>query len=206
MTRQSPPNVPSSHFFQKHKSHNDSYITPKEGFDNAFGGQAWSTIKMTNDLLETRVYTSIFEIFSIGDAGGFIEDDNLIFEVKGDVHYKILTFGHDKIDNRYTKFYIQFTSDGQPGSITFELSYYGIQFDKNIKVLFYSRVVKGRETTDFNHNIFYVSDVQDNHQILYFENLIMNGNKIKGLGDPVSDTDVTNKKYVDIAIADKASK
>ena len=26
------------------------------------------------------------------------------------------------------------------------------------------------------------------------------------LGDPVSDTDATNKKYVDIAIADKASK
>ena len=168
---------------------------------------------MTNDRLPQGTYTSIFEIFSIGEAGGFLTDDTLIFNVSGDSHYKMITFGHDKIDNQHTKAYIQFTSDGQLGEITFQIRYYGVEFDKNIRFLLYSRVIKGKENTDFNHNIFDISDVDDNHKILYFENLNLNSNLINGLGDPVDDADATNKKYVDdenakqdIAINDKTSK
>ena len=81
-----------------------------------------------------------------------------------------------------------------------------------MRFLFYSRVIKGKQSTSFDHTIFNVSD-DDNHKILYFENLNLNGNLIDGLGDPVDLANATNKKYVDtentkqdIAIADKASK
>ena len=111
---------------------------------------------------------------------------------------------------------IQFTTDGAAGvedGIKFQIKYFGSQYNKNIKFLFYSRVIKGKQSTSFDHTIFNVSDVQDNHTILYFENLNLNGNLIDGLGDPVHLDSATNKKYVDIensrqdiAIADKASK
>lgn len=211
-TKRSPPNIPSGHFFQNHLYHRDSLRIEKEGFDNGFGGQAWVSLKMTNDRLPQGTYTSIFEIFSIGEAGGFLTDDTLIFNVSGDSHYKMITFGHDKINNQYTKAYIQFTSDGQLDEITFQIRYYGVEFD-NIRFLLYSRVIKGKENIDFNHNILNISDVDDNHEILYFENLNLNSNLINGLGDPVADADATNKKYVDdenakqdIAINDKTSK
>ena len=58
-------------------------------------------------------------------------------------------------------------------------------------------MIKSKQSTSFNHTIFNVHDVQDNHKILYFENLILNGNLINGLGDPVDDADAVNKKYVD---------
>ena len=81
------------------------------------------------------------------------------------------------------------------------------------KFLFFSRCVKGVQKTGFDHTIFNVIDVQDNHNILCFENLNLNGNLINGLGDPIHLDSATNKKYVDtenirqdIAIADKASK
>ena len=111
---------------------------------------------------------------------------------------------------------IQFTTDGGGGSdngIKFQIKYFGSQYNKNIKFLFYSRVVKGKQSTSFNHTIFNVPNAQDNHKILYFENLNLNGNPIDGLGDPVHLDSATNKKYVDIenanqdiAIADKANK
>ena len=111
---------------------------------------------------------------------------------------------------------IQFTTDGRAGvddGIKFQIKYFGSQYNKNIKFLFYSRVIKGTQSTSFNHNIFNVSDVDNNHEILYFENLNLNGNLINGLGNPADQADAANKKYVDventkqnIAIADKASK
>ena len=85
--------------------------------------------------------------------------------------------------------------------IKFQIRYYGSQYNKNLKFLFYSRVIKGKQSTSFNHNIFNVSDVDDNHEILYFENLNMNSNLINGLGDPVDDADAANKKFVDAEIA-----
>ena len=120
-------------------------------------------------------YTSIFEIFDIGfggDAAGFLPDDTIIYRVSGDSHYTINTFDSDKIDSQYTKSVIQFTTDGGAGiedGITFQIRYYGSQYDKNVRFLFYSRVIKSKLSTSFDHTIFNVSDAVDNHKILYFE-------------------------------------
>ena len=62
-------------------------------------------------------------------------------------------------------------------------------------------MIKGSQSTSFDHAIFNVSDVQDNHTILYFKNLNLNGNLINGLSDPVDNNDATNKIYVDAEIA-----
>ena len=104
----------------------------------------------------------------------------------------------------YTKSVIQFTSDGGAGiddGITFQIRYYGSHYNKNVRFLFYSRVIKGKQSTSFDHTIFNVSDVDDNHKILYFENLNLNGNLIDGLGDPAGLANATNKKYVTTEIA-----
>ena len=210
------PNTSSTHFFNNHKTHHDPYIVDKEAGDTGFGGQAWSSIKLKGNQLESGSYTVIFEIFVIGPNNGFRVDDTIIYHVYGDSHYSINTFNSNKINGQYTKSMIQFTTDGGAGvddGIKFQIKYFGSQYNKNIKFLFYSRVIKGSQSTSFNHDIFNVSDVQDNHEILYFENLNLNGNLINGLGNPVDNNDATNKTYVDIknaqqdiAIADKASK
>ncbi len=109
----------------------------------------------------------------------------------------INTFDSDKISNQYTKSVIQFSSDGRAGEITFQIRYYGNHYNKNVRFLFYSRVIKGKQATSFDHTIFNVSDVDDNHKILYFENLNLNGNLIDGLGDPKYLANAANKKYVD---------
>ena len=200
LTIGSPPNTPSNHFFQNHKSHHDAYIIEKENGDTGFGGQAWSSMKMKGNQLESGSYTSIFEIFVISDTNSFLVDDTIIYHVYGDSHHTITTFNSNKINGQYTKSMIQFTTDGRAGvndGIKFQIKYFGSKYNKTIKFLFYSRVVKGSQSTSFNHNIFNVSDVDDNHEILYFENLNLNGNLINGLGNPVDDADAVNKKYVD---------
>ena len=110
------------------------------------------------------------------------------------------------------KAYIIFNNSKRDVDITLQFRYYGSS-NSNFKFLFFSRCVKGVQKTGFDHTVFNVHDVQDNHKILYFENLNLNGNLIDGLGDPKHLDSATNKKYVDtenakqdIAIADKASK
>ena len=216
LTIGSPPNTSSNHFFNNHKTHHDPYIVDKEADDTGFSGEAWSSMKLKGNQLESGSYTVIFEIFVIGPSGGFLVDDTIIYHVYGDSHYSINTFNSNKINGQYTRSMIQFTTDGGAGAddgIKFQIKYFGSQYNKNIKFLFYSRVIKGSQSTSFNHSIFNVSDVQDNHTILYFENLNLNGNLINGLGNPVDNNDAANKTYVDtknaqqdIAIADKASK
>ena len=155
---------------------------------------------MKGNQLESGSYTSIFEIFVISDRNSFLVDDTIIYHVYGDSHHTITTFNSNKINGQYTKSMIQFTTDGRAGvndGIKFQIKYFGSKYNKTIKFLFYSRVVKGSQSTGYNHNIFNVSDVDDNHEILYFENLNLNSNKINGLGDPVDDADAVNKKYVD---------
>ena len=173
-------------------------LVAKERFGSGFGGWAWSSIKMSNDKLLPGTYTAIFEIFTVNLlTGDYIKDETLISQVYADDHYNIITFSHQRIDNSYTKAYIQFSSDGQAGQIIFQIRYYGSQYDKNIRFIFHARVISGKQSTCFNHNIFNISDVDDNHEILYFENLNLNSNKINGLGNPVNDADAVNKKYVD---------
>ena len=157
---------------------------------------------MTNDKLPKGTYTAIFEIFTSSDSRAFrLSDETLITQVYGDNHYKVITFTHDRIDNQYTKAIIQFSSDGQAGEITFQLRYYGSKYDKDTGFIVYSRVIKGKQSTSFNHNIFSVSEVDDNHEILYFENIDLNGNGINSLADPSDDRDAANKRYVDSEIA-----
>ena len=216
LTVGTPPNTPSNHFFNNHKAHHDPYIVDKEADDTGFSGEAWSSMKLKGNQLESGSYTVIFEIFVIGTSGGFLVDDTIIYHVNGDSHYSITTFNSNKINGQYTRSMIQFTTDGGAGvddGIKFQIKYFGSQYNNNIKFLFYSRVIKGSQSTSFDHAIFNVSDVQDNHTILYFNNLNLNGNLINGLSDPVDNNDATNKIYVDIknaqqdiAIADKASK
>ena len=163
---------------------------------------------MKGNQLPSGSYTSIFEIFVIGDAGGF-RVDTIIYQVYGDSHYTIDTFDSDKIDSQYTKSIIQFTTDGGAGvddGIKFQIKYFGSHYNKNVRFLFYSRVIKGKQSTSFDHTIFNVIDVQDNHTILYFENLNLNGNLIDGLGDPVRLGNATNKKYVTTEIAKISSR
>ena len=216
LTVGSPPNTPSNHFFNNHKAHHDPYIVDKEADDTGFSGEAWSSMKLKGNQLESGSYTVIFEIFVISPKNLFLSDDTIIYHVYGDSHYSITTFNSNKINGQYTRSMIQFTTDGGAGvddGIKFQIKYFGSQYNKNIKFLFYSRVIKGSQSTSFDHDIFNVSDVDDNHEILYFENLNLNGNLINGLGDPVDNNDAANKTYVgiknaqqDIAIADKASK
>ena len=216
LTIGTPPNTPSNHFFQSHKAHNDAYIIEKEDDDTGFSGEAWSNMKMKGNNLSSGSYTAIFEIFVIGPSGSFRVDDTIIYQVYGDSHYTIDTFNSNKINSQYTKSFIQFTTDGGAGvddGIKFQIKYFGSQYNKNIRFLFYSRVIKGKQSTSFDHTIFNVQDVQDNHTILYFENLNLNGNLIDGLGNPERLAHATNKNYVDtenarqdIAIADKANK
>ena len=216
LTVGTPPNTPSNHFFNNHKAHHDPYIVDKEADDTGFSGEAWSSMKLKGNQLESGSYTVIFEIFVLGSSGSFLVDDTIIYHVYGDSHYSITTFNSNKINGQYTRSMIQFTTDGGAGvddGIKFQIKYFGSQYNKNIKFLFYSRVIKGSQSTSFDHVIFNVSDVQDNHTILYFNNLNLNGNLINGLSDPVDNNDATNKIYVDIknaqqdiAIADKASK
>ena len=142
LTVGSPPNTSSNHFFQNHKVHNNAYIIEKEGDDPGFYGEAWSSIKLKGNQLESGSYTSIFEIFVIGDAGGFLVDDTIICHVYGDSHYTINTFDSDKIDTQYTKSIIQFTTDGGAlvdNGIKFQIRYFGSQYNKNVRFLFYSR-------------------------------------------------------------------
>ena len=216
LTVGSPPNTPSNHFFNNHKAHHDPYIVDKEADDTGFSGEAWSSMKLKGNQLESGSYTVIFEIFVISPNNLFLSDDTIIYHVYGDSHYSITTFNSNKINGQYTRSMLQFTTDGGAGvddGIKFQIKYFGSQYNKNIKFLFYSRVIKGSQSTSFDHAIFNVSDVQDNHTILYFNNLNLNGNLINGLSDPVDNNDATNKIYVDIentkqniAIADKASK
>ena len=161
-------------------------------------------MKLKGNQLESGSYTVIFEIFVLGSSGSFLVDDTIIYQVYGDSHYSITTFNSNKINGQYTRSMIQFTTDGGAGAddgIKFQIKYFGSQYNNNIKFLFYSRVIKGSQSTSFDHAIFNVSDVQDNHTILYFENLNLNGNLINGLGNPVDNNDATNKTYVDSEIA-----
>ena len=204
LTVGTPPNTPSNHFFNNHKTHHDPYIVDKEAGDTGFGGQAWSSMKLKGNQLESGSYTVIFEIFVISPNNLFLSDDTIIYHVYGDSHYSITTFNSNKINGQYTRSMIQFTTDGGAGAddgIKFQIKYFGSQYNNNIKFLFYSRVIKGSQSTSFDHAIFNVSDVQDNHTILYFENLNLNGNLINGLGNPVDNNDATNKTYVDSEIA-----
>ena len=189
-----------------HNHHGLNWVK-KEGSDSGFGGQAWVSLKITNNL-PVGIYTVVFELFSgISGISGIsgsvtqLNNETLFQQVHGDNNYKIITFSHD-YQTTHSKAFIQFTSNGQAGEITFQIRYYGSSYNNStLNFLFFSRVISGRVGTAFNHNLFDVDDVQLENQILYFDDVNLNENKIKSLGAPTEDEDGANKKYVDDEIA-----
>ena len=189
--------------FPNHHHHSLNWVK-KEGSDSGFGGQAWVSLKMTNNL-PVGIYTVVFELFSgISGISGSVtqlNNETLFQQVHGDANYKIITFSHD-YQTTHSKPFIQFTSNGQAGEITFQIRYYGSSYNNStLNFLFFSRVLAGRQGTAFDHALFDVDDVQFQNQILYFEDVNLNENKIKGLAAPSEDKDGANKKYVDDEIA-----
>ena len=175
----------------------------KEDFNSGFGEQAWVSLKMINDGLKAGIYTVVFEIFTrlVYSPTKFLSDETLITQVHGDSNYNVITFSHD-YNGKYTKAYIQFSSNGQPGEITFQIRYYGSKYNNNFLLFaFYSRVIAGKQNTNFDHNLFDVSSTDYSGTILYFEPINMNSQKIVNLSDPTDNKDAANKEYVDDADA-----
>ena len=197
--------VPQSNTIKIDSNHNHHGLNwiVKEGLDSGFGGQAWVSLKMTNNLA-AGVYTVVFETFAaiyniFTGSVTQLNNETLFQQVHGDANYKIITFSHD-YQTTHSKAFIQFNSNGQAGEITFQIRYYGSSYN-NPTFLFFSRVLAGRQGTAFDHALFDVDDVQLANQILYFEDVNLNENKIKSLAAPTEDEDGANKKYVDDEIA-----
>ena len=180
-----------------------------EGRDTGFNGEAWSSLKMTNTL-ERGIYTVVFETFSFGplsESSGastvILNDETLLYSIHGDAHFQIITFSHDwESDSRgntpHSKAYIQFSSDGQPGEIKFQIRYYGRSYNNlSLDLLFYSRVLRGKHTNTFDHQLFDVKETESGNAFLFFENIKMNDNQIFGLPQPTGPQQPATKKYVD---------
>ena len=118
--------------FSNHNHHSLNWV-PKEGSDSGFGGQAWVSLKMTNNL-PVGIYTVVFELFSgISNSSGGVtqlNNETLLQQVHGDANYKIITFSHD-YQTTHSKALIQFNSNGQAGEITFQIRYYGSSYNNS---------------------------------------------------------------------------
>ena len=114
--------------FSNHNHHGLNWVK-KEGSDSGFGGQAWVSLKMTNNLA-AGVYTVVFETFSAISGGNVtqLNNETLITQVYGHGGYTIITFSHD-YQTTHSKAFIQFNSDGQPGQINFQIRYYGSSYN-----------------------------------------------------------------------------
>ena len=171
-----------------------------EGRDTGFNGEAWSSLKMTNTL-GRGIYTVVFETFSFYNS--LLNDETLLYSVHGDAHFQIITFSHDwESDSRgntpHSKAYIQFSSDGQPGEIKFQIRYYGRSYNNlSLDLLFYSRVLRGKHTNTFDHQLFDVKETESGNAFLFFENIKMNDNQIFSLPQPTGPQQPATKKYVD---------
>ena len=171
-----------------------------EGRDTGFGGEAWSSLRMTNTL-ERGIYTVVFETFSFYNS--LLNDETLLYSVHGDAHFQIITFSHDWESGSggntpHSKAYIQFSSDGQPGEIKFQIRYYGRSYNNlSLDLLFYSRVLRGKHTNTFDHQLFDVKETESVNTFLFFEDIKMNYNRIYGLPQPTGPQQPATKKYVD---------
>ena len=173
-----------------------------EGRDTGFGGEAWSSLRMTNTL-ERGIYTVVFETFSRSNS--LLNDETLLYSVHGDAHFQIITFSHDWESGSgsggntpHSKAYIQFSSDGQPGEIKFQIRYYGRSYNNlSLDLLFYSRVLRGKHTNTFDHQLFDVKETESVNTFLFFEDIKMNDNRIYGLPQPTGPQQPATKKYVD---------
>ena len=164
-----------------------------------FQSFASSDIKMTNTLGK-GIYAAVFELFS--SYNDILSNETLLQNLRGDSHYKVLNYSHDWESDSggntsHSKAFIQFSTDGSPGEIKFEIQYYGSHYNQSgLDLLFYSRVLQGKHNDTYNR-LFDVKESEYGGEFLFFEGLILNNNKITNLGGPVRDDDAVNKGYVD---------
>ena len=177
------------------------YKIPKSGDDNYF---STLDIKIRNNLPQST-YSALFYLYGYKNNSimSGVDLGPILFGVDG-TNYNILKYDDDDTTEtrNHTKGIIWFTSDGSAqsqhsgynGSIELSLRF----FDKSIThFVILSRCVEGKVNLGFSSNIFNVSSTVGN-VTLYFEDINMNRRKIKNLGGPTDDGDVTNKKYVDL--------
>ena len=166
-------------------------------------------LKIKNNLPQST-YSALFHMYGYKNNKIITGLDlGPILYVSDPENYHILKFDDDdSLETRHdTKGIIWFTADGN-GSFNIELRFW----DKSIThFVVLSRCVEGKVNLGFRIDIFNVP--HNSSSTFYFEDINMNGRKIKNLGDPADNADATNKKYVDtenakqdIAIADKANK
>ena len=184
------------------------YKIPKSGDDYNF---STLDIKIRNNLPQST-YSILFYLYGYRNNSimSGVDLGPILFSVDS-TNYNILKYDDDDSTHtrNHTKGIIWFTSDGSAGSIELGFRF----FDKSIThFVILSRCVEGKVNLGFSLNIFNVSSTVG-YVTLYFEDIVMNNRKIKKLGGPTDDGDVTNKKYVDTenakqyrAINDKASK
>ena len=155
---------------------------------------SYVSIKIKNNLPKST-YSALFYLYGYKNDSIMTGLDlgPILYGVDG-TNYNILKYDDDdSMETRnHVKGIIWFTADGD-GSMNIELRF----FDKSIThFVVLSRCVEGKVNLGFSINIFNVS--HDSSSIFYFEDINMNGRKIKIVGDPTDDGDGTNKKYVDI--------
>ena len=170
---------------------------------------SYVSIKIKNNLPKST-YSALFYLYGYKNDSIMTGLDlgPILYGVDG-TNYNILKYDDDdSMETRnHVKGIIWFTTDGD-GSMNIELRF----FDKSIThFVVLSRCVEGKVNLGFSIDIFNVP--HNSSSTFYFEDINMNGRKIKNLGDPTDDGDAANKKYVDtanskqdIAIADKANK
>ena len=168
------------------------YKIPKSGDDNYF---STLDIKIRNNLPQST-YSALFYLYGYRNNSVMsgVDLGPILFGVDG-TNYNILKYDDDDTTEtrNHTKGILWFTSDGSAGSIELGLRF----FDKSIThFVILSRCVEGKVNLGFSSNIFNVSSTVGD-VTLYFEDINMNSRKIKNLGGPTDDGDVTNKKYVD---------
>ena len=166
-------------------------------------------LKIKNNLPQST-YSALFHMYGYKNNKIITGLDlGPILYVSDPENYHILKFDDDdSLDTRHdTKGIIWFTADGN-GSFNIELRFW-VKSITHFVVL--SRCVEGEVNLGFRIDIFNVP--HNSSSTFYFEDINMNGRKIKNLGDPTDGGDATNKKYIDtenakqdIAIADKANK
>jgi len=178
-------------------NHHDLLIVKRESSSTGFGGYAWASVKMTNNLPH-ETYTAVFETFSAIITSPVsitsLSNETLITEVLEHDGYQMITFSHD-YQTTHSKVFIYFKTNGQPRRINFQIRHYGSNYDNpGLNFLFYSRVLAGRVGYAFDHRLFDVDDIQMKDQILYFEDHNLNENKIKGLAPPSEEGDRVKKE------------
>ena len=182
------------------------YKISKGGDESTY---SYVSIKIKNNL-PSSTYSALFYLYGYKNNSIMTGNDlgPLLYGV--DVtNYSIIKYDNDdeagKTKN-HVKGIIWFTADGD-GSMNIELRF----FDKSIThFVVLSRCVEGKVNLGFSIDIFNVP--HNNSGTFYFEDINMNGRKIKNVADPVDNEDAVNKKCVNnenakqaIAINDKAS-